>query len=413
MVSMVFFVAAAALLLAALGFVLPPLLRGGGAATDPRLSALEAALASGVLSDEEYQRKRAELAPADDAPPPPRSRVAAAVLVLLLPLGTWLLYQQVGEPRALQPGAAAPVAAAPHGSGMDGEPQSLDEAAASLAERMQASPDDLGGWMLLGRAYKSLQRFPDAAQALSNAYRLAPENPDVLVEYAEALTLASDSRRLEGQAAILLQQALAMNPEHQRGLWMKGIGHYQDQDFAAAAATWEQLRTLLPPGAGVADALDERIADARSRAGLPAAATEAAATPVVAGAASAPAIDAAGTGSGGTELEVEVDIAPALRATLRPTDVLFVFARAASGPRMPVAIQRLPATELPLTVTLDDSTSMTPQLTLSTLPEVVVGARVSRSGNAAPQPGDLEAFSAPVATAGAGRVRVVIDQVVE
>lgn len=402
------------LVLVALAFVLPPLLRQPPAHAgdhQARLQALEAARATGILSQAEYEAKRAALA-ADGATgdaaatPPAPSRRSALLLVLLLPLATWLLYRELGEPRALHPGATASTAAP---AAMAGEqPQSLEEATAGLAERMRESPDDLGGWMLLGRAYKTLQRFPEAQQALANAYRLAPDDPDVQVEYAEALTLAGQDRHIAGEAAELLDRALATEPDHQRGLWLKGIQAYQDEDFAVAAATWEHLRGLLPPNADVLASLDERITDARTRAGLPLAAATAA----------APATDATATATSdasadGARLSVEVDIAPALRAGLQAGDVLFVFARAPNGPRMPVAIQRLPAASLPVTVTLDDSTSMTPQLTLSTLPEVVVGARVSRSGNAVPQPGDLEAFSDPVPTAGATRVRLVIDRVVE
>ena len=112
-------------------------------------------------------------------------------------------------------------------------------------------------------------------------------------------------------------------------------------------------------------------------------------------------------------MQVEVDIAPELKARLAPTDVLFVYARAAGGPRVPVAIQRLPAAQFPLTVTLDDSTSMLPQMTLSSLPEVVVGARVSHSGNAIPQPGDFEVVSAPVRSDRREPLPLLIDRIVE
>ena len=408
-----FWIAAALLVLAALAFVLPPLLRRERSAAPDALQALEAARATGVLSDEEYHAKRAAL-PAPAAAPAARPAGAAAVVLLMvLPLATWLLYREVGEPRALQAGAAAPTAAAgpadapvPAPPGSEGNAPTLEQAAAGLAERMRQSPDDLGGWMLLGRAYKTLQRFDEAREALSNAYRLAPEDPDVLVEYAEALTLAANARIIEGEPAALLDRALALQPDHQRGLWLKGIQAYQQDDFAQAAATWQRLRDLLPAEAEVRASLDERIREARGKAGLPA---------LAAGTSPAPSPDAAPSGAadGGRQLQVEVDIAPALKARLRPSDVLFVFARAPDGPRMPVAIRRLPASGLPLTVTLDESTSMTPQMTLATLPEVVVGARVSRSGDAAPQPGDLQAFSDPVPTSGGATVRLLIDTVVE
>jgi cytochrome c-type biogenesis protein CcmH len=283
---------------------------------------------------------------------------------------------------------------------------------------MRETPDDLGGWMLLGRAYKSMQRFDPAREALANAYRLAPKDPDVMVEYAEAITLASDSRRIEGEASRLLDAALVEQPTHPRALWLTGIRAYQAGEFANAAVTWETLRDSLPAEDPVRGSLDERIAGAAA-AGSPACA-RASATPVVASAPQsvqqppapgpAPTADAV---AGSASLTVQVDIAPGLKQRLGASDVLFVFARAPEGSRMPLAIQRLSASDLPVTVTLDDSTSMMPQLKLSTLPEVVVGARVSKSGQAVPQPGDLEALSDPVRSDRNDPVRLTIDRVVE
>ena len=412
-----FWAIAVAMVLAALAFVLPPLLRRPRQ-LDERLAALEQARTAGVLDEAEYTTKREALSPAASAPQSgaqSASRWPVLVLALLLPLAAWLLYDHVGEPRALQPGAdvanAGPADAAAPADGAAAP--TLEEATSGLAERMRETPDDLGGWMLLGRAYKSMQRFADAREALANAHRIAPDDADVAVEYAEALTLASNSRRIEGEAAALLDRALAQQPTHERGLWLKGIQAYQAGDFAAAAETWERLRGSLPANADVHASLAERIADARARAQRPA---DAASTSPPTSLAPAQA-DSAGTPGARTEgaprLLVEVDIAPDLKAKLEPNDVLYVFARAPAGPRMPVAIQRLAASALPLTVTLDDSTSMLPQMTLSSLPEVVVGARVSHSGQAVPQPGDFEVLSAPVRSNRREPLRLLIDRVVE
>jgi cytochrome c-type biogenesis protein CcmH len=169
----------------------------------------------------------------------------------------------------------------------------------------------------------------------------------------------------------LLDRALALHPDSQRGLWLLGIAAYQEQDFATAASTWERLLAQIPPDAEPRAALLERIAEARSNAGL---------APLVAESDASAAGSEPGkpgsTGEGtadGPRLTVRVDIAPDLKAKVGASDVLFVFARAAQGPRMPLAIQRLAAASLPVTVTLDDSTSMMPALKLSTVPQVVVG----------------------------------------
>jgi cytochrome c-type biogenesis protein CcmH len=267
--------------------------------------------------------------------------------------------------------------------------------------------------MLLGRAYKSLERFGPAREAMANAYRLAPENPEVMIDFAEAQVLASDSRRFEGEPLALLQRALALEPHHPRGLWLSGIAAYQDGNFLQATSIWEHLLAEMPPEAEARAALTERIAETRQRAGLgpmpPSGATTSAPTQA---AGPAPAVGESSPAVAGPRLTVSVDIAPALKARIAPSDVLFVFARAAEGPRMPLAIQRLPAGSLPVTVTLDDSTSMMPALKLSTMPQIVVGARISKSGQATPQAGDFEVLSAPMANTHAAPIVLVIDKVV-
>lgn len=403
-----FWILAGAMLLAALAFLLPPLLRvrGGSAELRDRRDALERARRAGVLSEDEYVAKLTALG---DAPTPaPRSRALSAALALLLPLSAIGIYFHVGEPRALDPiwqGAVAAAASAP-GSTAPAAAPDMEQAVAGLAERLRGDPDDLEGWILLGRAYKAMERFEPAREAFANAHRLAADSPDVMVEYAEAQVLASDSRRFEGEARQLLDAAVAQQPDHQRGQWLLGIAHYQAEDFAAAAQVWETLLASLPEAAEPRQALVERIADARQRAGL---------APLTPGAAATTAA-AAETGASptapanGPRLTVTVDIAPALKARVGASDVLFVFARAAEGPRMPIAIQRLPAASLPVTVTLDDSTSMMPAMKLSTIPRVVVGARISRSGQATPQAGDLETLSDPIANTHAEPLSLLIER---
>ena len=400
---------AAAMLAAALAFVLTPLLRTRGDANASKRRAIEQAQRAGVMSEQEAGRKLAELGPASVAPAP--SRAVPAVLALLIPLLAILLYRTVGEPRALDPVWRDAVAAtSPETAGTQDAPD-MEQAVASFAERMKNEPGDLEGWMLLGRAYKTMERFERAREALANAYRLAPENPDVLVEYSEALVLASESRRFQGEALELLTKAVELQPDSQRGLWLMGIAAYQAENYAQAVQVWERLLASLPADAGPRAALEERIADARQRGGLGVGSTgsprtgEANPATTVQG---EPVESPAAT----PRLTVTVDIAPELKSKIGASDVLFVFARAAEGPRMPLAIQRLPAAQLPVTVTLDDSTSMMPAMKLSLIPQVVVGARISKSGQATPQPGDFETLSAPLANTHAEPIVLTIDRVV-
>jgi cytochrome c-type biogenesis protein CcmH len=415
-----FWILAAAMLLAALAFVLWPLRGGRGDAGDrARRAALHRAHRSGALDDAELQAKLAALAPASTAPST-LPRWLAPLLALSLSVAAILLYRGIGEPRAMDPewqGAmalASGQAPAPTDDG-SGQGPDMEKAVAGLAERLRAEPDDLEGWMLLGRAYKTMERFSPAREALANAFRLAPENPDVLVEYAEAQVLASDARRFEGESLQMLERALQLQPENQRGRWLMGIAHYQEGRYGEAAASWERLLAQIPADAEPRAALEQRIADARQRAGGTPAAPSAAAPPAVASTTPAattptPAASTA-TPSDGPRITVEVDISPELKSQVGASDVLFVFARAAQGPRMPLAIQRLPASSLPVTVTLDDSASMMPAMKLSTMPQVVIGARVSKSGQATPQAGDFEAISDPIANSHRDTVQLRIERV--
>ena len=411
------FILLTALMLAtALAFVLMPLLRGrrpGNSASDARrlLALLDESHKSGILSDAEYAAKRTELGErllgALDAPAPPRRGYPVAIAIaLLLPLAAIVLYRIVGTPAALVPGAkTAEQAPADHGADME-------QAIAKLADKLKQNPDDAEGWTLLGRAYEATQRFEQARDALKHAYDLAKGDPDVAVAYAEALALSSPTRRIEGEPRQILDAALKAAPDNQRGLWLLGISEYQGKQYDDAIATWKHLIAVLPKDSDIGPSVQQQIARAEAeRDGKPLPAEEppeanAAAT----AAASAPA--PASASESGAQLHVEVALDPKLASKLAPGDVLFVYAKAASGPPMPLAIQRLKASQLPLTVTLDDSMSMMPQMSLSKFPEVVVGARVSRSGNAMPQSGDLQTLTPPLASSRTEPIALTIDQIV-
>lgn len=401
-----FFLCVAAMLAGALAFVLLPLLRhgrsaGSGAATR-QSRALDEALAAGVIDADEHARKRAALAPATAAGTRSRAAFVAVLLIaLLLPASALLLYRFVGTPQALDP---ANLVAAP-GTGGEAGPD-MGEAIAMLSARLEEKPEDIEGWILLARAYQSTGREGDALAALKRAHDAAPEHPVVAVEYAQALAMTNPERRIIGEARELLERALRGDATNQRALWLLGISDYQAGDYDAAIARWNALLPLLEPGSTVAESVKQQIADATARrdgastaqAGVtpPAAAAQVSATP----AGDAP------------RLVVEVSLDPKLADRLDPDATLFVFARAASGPPMPLAIERLPASRLPLTITLDESKGMLPDMKLSMFPQVVVGARVSKSGDATPSSGDFQVMSAPIATTRTEPIALVIDQVV-
>ncbi|MDW8479774.1 MAG: tetratricopeptide repeat protein [Xanthomonadales bacterium] len=369
------FVPLAALLvaLAALFLAVPLLRREGGAGR----RALDRLRASGLLREEEYREKLAALTQAEAHRGPPRPALALLVALLLAAAAVGL-YLPLGTP----PPAAG-------GEPPDGAPD-LEAAARQLAARLEREPGDVAGWVLLGRSWRALERFPEAREAFARAAALAPEDPELMIEHAEAIALADPGRRLAGEPLALLERALALRPEHPRGLWLRGIARLQAGEREAALADWERLLAVLPPESEVRPQVERLIAETRGRAAAP---------------------PAGGATAAEEGLEVIVELDEALRARVRPEDTLFVFARPAAGGRMPVAIRRLRAAELPVRIRLGRSDAMMPELTLERFPEVVVGARISRSGLATPQSGDLEGLGGPVPSRGGGPVRVRIDRV--
>jgi len=307
---------------------------------------------------------------------------------MALPVAAAGLYWYLGNPQAL----TAPKRAAVDASSISAE--QFKQMTEKLAARMQSKPDDPVGWMMLGRAYKALERYPDAVEALQHAEKLAPGNPEVLVEYAEALAL-NRAGNLDGEPTRLLDRALKISPDDQKALTLAGTAAFGRKDYASAVRYWEHLQGSVPADSELARALSSGISEAKARAaGKAPGASQTPRQP-----------DTAKTVSG------EVRLSPALAASAAPDDAVFVFARAAEGPRMPLAVLRKQVKDLPLRFELNDSMAMTPGRELSSVERVVVGARVSKSGSATPQAGDLQGTS-EVIKPGARGVLVTIDSAV-
>lgn len=306
-----------------------------------------------------------------------RPPLAAALSVVAAAVAA-SLYLLVGTPQALDPAQVR-------------QPATLDDAIARLEARLEDTPQELEGWRLLGRSYATRGEAAKASSAFARAAALAPDDPDVLVEAAEARALATQERVFDSQAVALLRRALRLQPAHQRARWFLGIAQRQSGDAAGAARTWEPL--LAAVDANTAATLRREVDAARADAGLP---------PLPAAESSASA-----------DLVVGVRLDPELAAR-RGVDQgasVFVIARPVGGPPMPVAVEKHDAAELPLTATLDDSDSPMPTKPLSALAEVEVVARISHSGNAAPQPGDLESKPVRVRLPAPGPIEVVITDI--
>jgi cytochrome c-type biogenesis protein CcmH len=389
-----FLVFAAVLTLAVLLWIALPLLRARTAVAPPHEAANLAVLRdqvaeldgdrdAGLLSIDDHASSRAELerrvleetTPAHTSGhPEPKTKAIAVLLSVAICAGSLTLYAVLGEPRGIQ--AQTTQASAPH---------DIDEMIAQLARRMKEHPDDPKGWAILARSYYALGRYDEASRAYERLLKLVPEDVDVLADYADALGM-DQGGDLSGRPLELLLRALRIDPTHAKTRLLLGGEAHAREDFRAALAYWEPLLAELPPDAEVTQRLRAAIEETRVKTGGPK--TE-----------SARAKSLRGT----------VAIAPALAASVRPGDTLFVFARAAQGPRIPLAVLRLKAEQLPANFELSDANAMRPDALLSSQDAVVVGARISRSGNPLPQSGDLEGYSA-VTKPGAADLRILIDR---
>jgi cytochrome c-type biogenesis protein CcmH len=386
-----------------------------------QLQTLKALHDAGDLSAQTYEQSRAEIErkivdQVMATSSPERAGTASAS-----PRPTWALlggvalaavglaaagYWWAGSPRAVSAppaGASANADAAsppnPHAVG----PGQMAEMAEKLAARLKDKPDDPDGWIMLARSYAVLGRHADAVPAYRRALALQPA-PDaqLLADFADALAVSAD-KRLDGEAGQLIDRALKLEPDNLKALSLAGTAAFDRKDYATAVKLWERVQQVAPADSIYRSQVQGSIAEARELGKLPAASPNLTSTVSPATAGPAAAAQASVSGS--------VTLSAALVGKAAPSDTLFVFARPADGSRMPVAILRKQVKDLPLQFTLDDSLSMSPAAKLSAQKTVMVGARISKSGDAMPQPGDFTGLTEPV-TVGARGVKVEIDQTV-
>ncbi len=457
----IFWILVAGLAGLALLFVIPPLLSRHEATAEPdqdqlnldvfrqQLVELEADMAAGKLEKGQYQDARQDLerellhdvkgqgAPA--APAPGTAPFTALILALALPAFAVALYLAIGDsaiiPR-LERVAGETVQAPGHGAADAQQAASLEIMVERLAARMEENPDQLEGWLMLGRTYVALDQPAKGAAALERALALAPQNPEVMINLAQALATAANGQ-LGGRPGDLIAAALVIEPKHATGRWLNGLVAYQAGDFPLAVQRWEALALDLDAAGEDASELRQFIADAREQGGLPPVTTATSPTPTPASVTSPAAsvgptagvspAASAGPAAGvspaakpapaparaapGPAIQVAVSLAEPLKSRANPNQSLFIYAKAAAGPPMPLAVKRLRVADLPITVTLDDSLAMTPEMRLSSFPQVIVGARISASGLATPQSGDLEGEKGPLKPAETSSLQVVIDRV--
>ena len=358
-------------------------------------------------------------APAAAAPAPRRAGVQTwaliGVVAVVVAAGGYAL---TGSPDAINQVPSQASAAADAGGGQNPAHEMGTEQMAALvqklAERMQANPDDPEGWVMLGRSYAAMGRAEEALGALAKAAKLRPDDAAILADFADALAV-KNNRTLDGEPLKLIERALQIDPTHLKSLVLAGTAAFNRDDYAKAVSYWDRAIQVGPADNPMVQMAQQGAAEARDRGKLPpsanaAAAPAAAPGPVAAmtaGAMPPPAAEPAPAAGPPARITGTVDLSPALRAKASPEDAVFIYARAATGSRMPLALVRKQVKDLPISFTLDDSMAMSPAARLSGASQVVVGARVSKSGQAMSQPGDLEGQSAPIGVV-ASDVKVTI-----
>ncbi|MDX9765769.1 MAG: c-type cytochrome biogenesis protein CcmI [Ectothiorhodospiraceae bacterium] len=408
--TLVFLLVALLFIAAALAFILPPLLRRTqrSDATErdalniavyrDQLRELEGDLENGLIEPSQYEPARLEIEkrlaedlPADAVRPAPArgGRWAAYATAATLPVAAIILYAVLGAPVALMPGSAT----------QSGTDQAMTEhdmsaALAALEQRMQQTPDDVNGWLLLARSYSSVDRHADASKAYAKAAELMPEAAYIWSNWAEAMAL-SRGGELMGEPMQMVEKAIALDPNDIKGLELAGIAAYDQQQFALAVELWGRLLTQVPADSEYAQAMTEALNDARQLAAAHAGG-ETATLPVP-------------TASSGARVSGMVTVSAELADRVAAEDVVYVFARAVEGPAMPVAIRKVRGADLPYRFVLDDSTALMGGTSLSNFDQVIVGARVSKTGDAMPRSGDLEGMSAAVKV-GSEDIEITIDR---
>lgn len=372
-----FWIAASALLLVALAFLLLPILRGRRAQAEEDRTALNVALyeerlaeltaqhAAGTLSDAQLEAGRSDAArelleDTENSDSPKIAKLGRSVPLIaavLVPLVGYGLYMHWGASDKVQMARQ-----------FSEQPRTVEEMTAHLEQAVKEQPDSAEAWYFLGRTYMNQERPADAAKAFARVVELAGRQPELLGQWAQAQYFAGD-RQWSEQLQALTDEALQADPQELTSLGLLGIAAYEEGRYQDAVRFWEQLVAALPENDPSREAIRGGIERARQQ--------------VDGGSGNAAAGEApAAASTQAAALQIQVQLDPKVAETVSPEDSVFVFARAVNGPPVPLAAKRLTVGDLPATVTLSDADAMVPSLKISSVEQVTVMARVSRTGDA-------------------------------
>lgn len=393
-----------------------------------QIAELDRDLENDILSREQYDKSKQELQQrmlqdvtardtvVVDKNKKFRNIALSVVITLTLPLAAVSLYLAIGDTRGLLPQAQLASATQMNRDG-GGSPAGHDNFSSvleNLIKRLSENPEDVEGWVMLGRTYAIMGRYGEASNTYAKLVELIPNNPQILSDYADVLAMKNQGN-LAGKPAELIYQALSIDPKYPKALALAGTVEFEQERYAQAAEHWENLLKVVPADAQLTQTVKDSIAEARLLAsGGKAAALEqtvkvAESKPEASVQPVEKTVSAEAPAATSLSVSGSVTISNDLASKVSPGDTLFIYARAKSGPKMPLAILRLKASDLPASFKLTDDMAMTPTMKMSSFPEVVIEARISKSGQAVTASGDLQGFSEPVKL-GHNNIAIVINK---
>lgn len=332
-----------------------------------------------------------------------KDRVTGILILVLIPLIGLFSYRYIGTPEAITLPVAVPQQSAQTAQPHSSTGENVDKLVAQLQQRMAENPDDPDGWLILGRTLKTMQRYQEALVALSNADRLVPGTPIIMIELAEAKLFASGKPEIDSEMRNLIESALEIDPTQQKGLWLLGIAAAEEGNYALAIETWQKLLDLLEPGSGSATRVSQQIEAARANLGQ---AVPVAATPEVA-VAETPVKTTTVAESG---IPITITIPDDFANSISPNAALFVFVHPAGGAGMPLAVKRLAPRGFPLSLNLSDADLLRPGGSLQAFEQLDIVARISMSGIANAASGDVQAARTTLDTKAVKPIALHLDQ---
>jgi cytochrome c-type biogenesis protein CcmH len=346
-----------------------------------------------------------------------KEKITGLFILLILPLAGILMYQAIGTPEAINTPSAAVAQRAAQQSPAHSEQQGqMEELVASLQQRMNENPDDPEGWLILGRSLKTMQRYADAEIALGNANRLVPGNPAIMIELAETMLFTSGQPEVSDEARQLIEAALAVDPNQQKGLWIMGMASAQEGDDTQAIAYWQKLLGLLEPASGPHQAVTEQIEMAQTRMGQAPVATQTAAVepaveePVEVTPAMTKPAETSPPATEGFGIPVTVSIGDGMSASIPSSAALFIFVHPSGAAGMPLAVKRLAPRGFPMTLNFTDADLLRPGGSLQDFEKLDISARISMAGIANGASGDIQANRVTIDTNNVSAIALNLDQ---